>query len=325
MKTVFLGGSDVSVSRLAFGANVLGWTLAEKDSFYLLDLLAEKGINFIDTADVYSNWVQGNSGGESEKILGKWFKQSGKRHNIVLATKAGLWNAYPGLSAAHIRRSIDASLQRLQTDYIDIYFAHRDDLNTDQEETMTAMSRLIDEGKVRVLGASNYSASRLLTSLKISASLGMARFEILQPKYNLYDRNEYETDLLAVASSHQLAVTPYYSLASGFLSGKYRTLNDISSRPRSHRLRDYMTPRGAAILAALKTISADLGVAPATISLAWLMGRASISAPIVSATSVAQLNEISAALHLELPDQARLMLDRASKPLPQEVPAHNTF
>lgn len=310
-----LGDSGITVPRLTFGGNVFGWTVDEKTSFSLLDALVENGLFFIDTADVYSRWVPGNQGGESEAIIGKWLKQSGKRDRIVLATKVGmeLSPEKTGLKPAYIRQAIEDSLRRLQTDVIDLYQAHRDDEQTPLADTLKAFNSLIKEGKVRAIGASNYSAARLQEALDVSSKEGLARYETLQPEYNLYDREGYENGLEQVAVKNGLGVINYYSLASGFLSGKYKKPQDAGKSPRGQAIVEkYLNERGSRIIEALEDIAASHDASATQVALAWQIARPSITAPIVSATSLAQLDELVKATQLELSKQEIEELARAS-------------
>lgn len=310
-----LGDSGITVPRLTFGGNVFGWTVDENTSFSLLDALVENGLFFIDTADVYSRWVPGNQGGESEAIIGKWLKQSGKRDRIVLATKVGmeLSPEKTGLKPAYIRQAIEDSLRRLQTDVIDLYQAHRDDEQTPLADTLKAFDSLIKEGKVRAIGASNYSAARLQEALDVSSKEGLARYETLQPEYNLYDREGYENGLEQVAVKNGLGVINYYSLASGFLSGKYKKPQDAGKSPRGQAIVEkYLNERGSRIIEALEDIAASHDASATQVALAWQIARPSITAPIVSATSLAQLDELVKATQLELSKQEIEELARAS-------------
>ncbi|MDR6297966.1 aldo/keto reductase [Pantoea dispersa] len=316
-KTRQLGDSGISVPLLTFGGNVFGWTVDEKTSFSLLDALVEKGLFFIDTADVYSRWAPGNAGGESETIIGKWLKKSGKRDSIVLATKVGmeLTPEKTGLKTAYIRQAVEDSLRRLQTDVIDLYQAHRDDDSTPLVETLKAFDSLIKEGKVRAIGASNYSAQRLQEALDISKQEGLARYETLQPEYNLYDRQEYESGLEQVAVKNGLGVINYYSLASGFLSGKYKKPEDASKSARGQGIVEkYLNDRGKRIIEALEDVAASHDASATQVALAWQIARPSITAPIVSATSLQQLDELVKATELELSKQEIEELASASKP-----------
>ncbi|MBC3946913.1 aldo/keto reductase [Erwinia persicina] len=310
-----LGRSGIQVPVLTFGGNVFGWTIDEQTSFSLLDALVEKGLNFIDTADVYSRWAPGNEGGESEVIIGNWLKKSGKRDQIVLATKVGmdLGDGKTGLAPAYIRQAVDASLKRLQTDYIDLYQAHRDDADTPLQETLAAFDALIKEGKVRAIGASNYADDRLREALKISADNGLARYETLQPEYNLYDRAGYESGLEQVAVEHGLGVINYYSLASGFLSGKYRSKEDAAKSARGQGVVEkYLNDRGLKIVNALVQIADARHASPAQVALAWQIARPSVTAPIVSATSLTQVDELAKAAVLRLKDEDLRLLSEVS-------------
>ncbi|EHP43249.1 aldo/keto reductase [Cupriavidus basilensis OR16] len=310
-----LGRSGLEVSPLAFGGNVFGWSADEATSFKLLDAFAGAGLNFIDTADVYSRWVPGNQGGESEAILGRWFKRSGKRASVVLATKVGMdmGEGRKGLSRAYIERAVDASLQRLQTDYIDLYQSHTDDPDTPLEETLDTYDRLIKAGKVRAIGASNYTAARLAEALETSRRYNLPRYESLQPHYNLYTRSEYESELEPLVLREGLGVFNYYALASGFLSGKYRSEADLDkSGARGQRVKAYLDARGLRILAALDEVAARTATNPTQVALAWQIARPSITAPIASATSLAQLDDLIAATRLQLGAADIALLDQAS-------------
>lgn len=309
-----IGTSDLQVAPLVFGGNVFGWTADERTSFSILDAFVDHGLNFIDTADVYSAWIDGHKGGESEAIIGKWFKESGKRDKIVLATKVGMLSTRPGLTAANIAAAVDDSLRRLKTDYIDVYFSHLDDDKTPFEETLGAYQKLIKAGKVRVIGASNYSGERVEAALKVSKDEGLPAYQVLQPEYNLYDREGYETDLEPVATAHKLAVVTYFSLASGFLSGKYRSIEDTKGAKRGSRVEKYLNERGLRIVDTLIDVAKRNDTTPATIALAWVIARPSVAAPIASATSVAQLESLAAATRLTLSADDLDALDEASAP-----------
>jgi aryl-alcohol dehydrogenase-like predicted oxidoreductase len=303
-----LGRSGLRVAPLCLGGNVFGWTADEAASFKVLDALVAAGLNFIDTADVYSNWVPGHHGGESETIIGNWFKRSGRRKDVVLATKVGLEMApgRKGLSAAHIARSVEESLGRLKTDHIDLYFSHRDDPSVSFEETLGAYQKLIEQGKVRAVGASNYTAARLTEALEVSRKHGLPRYEVLEPLYNLYARAEYENALEPLCLEQQLGVVSYFALASGFLSGKYRTPEDAAKSARGKGVvAKYLNERGLRILAALDDVARRYRSSPASVALAWQIARPSITAPIASATTVDQLNDLVAATQLKL-DQAAI-------------------
>ncbi|MDS0861940.1 aldo/keto reductase [Burkholderia pseudomultivorans] len=307
-----LGTSDIQVSPLAFGGNVFGWTADENTSFSLLDALADTGINFIDTADVYSAWVPGNSGGESETIIGKWLKRSGKRDQVVIATKVGMLGARAGLSKDNILNAVDDSLRRLQTDHIDLYFSHRDLSDTPLEETLGAYQTLIDAGKVRIIGASNYSGARLREAAEISRRDGLPAYQVIQPEYNLINRAEYERDLEPVVRDLKLGVVNYYALASGFLSGKYRSEADLKKSVRGDRVAGYLNDRGLRILAALDAVADKHGTQPAAIALAWQIARPTITAPIASATSLAQLALLGEAIRVPLDQDDIRKIDEAS-------------
>lgn len=289
-----LGRSGLEVSQLCFGGNVIGWTADEATSFALLDAFVAAGGNFIDTADVYSRWAPGHQGGESETIIGKWLKQRGNRDQVIIATKVGsdMGPAGKGLSRAHIMAAVDDSLRRLQTDYIDLYQSHVDDESTPLAETLETYQELIRAGKVRAIGASNYKGARLTEALRISREHGYPRYESLQPLYNLYDREGFESDLEAVCLEAEVGVINYYSLAAGFLTGKYRTEADLAGRARAGSAKRYLNERGLRILAAMDQVAAESGATHAQIALAWLLSRPVVTSPIVSATSVAQLQQI---------------------------------
>ncbi len=310
-----LGRSSLQVSPLAFGGNVFGWTVDEALSFRLLDAWLDAGFNFVDTADVYSSWVPGHTGGESEIIIGNWFRQSGKRNRVVLATKVGkpMGEGKMGLSPKYIREAVDASLRRLKTDHIDLYQSHDDDADTPLEDTLGAFDQLIRAGKVRVIGASNHSASRLAQALDISDRLGIARYESLQPLYNLYDRAVFEAELQPLCVARGLGVINFYALAAGFLTGKYRTVADAAKSPRGARTTTtYLNPRGLRILAALDAVAQKYGVTPGQVALAWQMAQPAIAAPIASASTRQQLDELVAAASLNLEADAIKHLDNAS-------------
>ena len=296
-----------------FGGNVFGWTLDEAASFKILDAFVEAGFDFIDTADVYSRFAPGNRGGESETIIGKWFKQRGNRSRIILATKVGMemGPGQKGLSRSYILQAAEDSLRRLQTDYIDLYQSHRDDPETPLEETLEAFSTLVSQGKVRVIGASNYTADRLENALETSKQHNYARYESLQPLYNLSDRAEYEEKLEPVCRRHNVGVIPYFSLASGFLTGKYRSEADVKGS-RARIVGKYVNERGMRILNALDEVAKDKNVKPATVAIAWLIARPSVTAPIASATSLEQLQDLTKAVDLTLDHAAIDKLNVAS-------------
>jgi aryl-alcohol dehydrogenase-like predicted oxidoreductase len=314
-KTRKLGNSGFHVAPLAFGGNVFGWTADEATSFQLLDAFVDRGFNLIDTADAYSKWAPGNKGGESETIIGKWFARSGKRDKVIIATKVGMEmgpNA-KGLSRTYILRAVEDSLRRLQTDHIDLYQAHVDDPETPLEETLGAFAELVKQGKVRAIGASNYSAARLAESLRVSAAHGYPSYTSLQPLYNLYDRAEYEKDLEPLCLEHGLGVITYFSLASGFLTGKYRSEPDLAKSPRGRNVKKYLNERGFRILAALDEVAARYQSTPAKVALAWLIARPSVTAPIASATNLDQFNDLVEATKLELDAQTIETLNKASE------------
>jgi aryl-alcohol dehydrogenase-like predicted oxidoreductase len=304
-----LGRSGLRIAPLMLGGNVFGWTADEATSFAILDAFVDGGFNAIDTADAYSYWVGGNSGGESEIVLGRWLKARGKRDDVVIATKVGLWPGHLGLSRANIRSAVEGSLKRLQTDYIDLYQSHADDEATPQDETMQAYAQLIAEGKVRAIGASNFRVMRLASAQAVAARAGLPRYEALQPEYNLMKRG-IEQDLLPFCAEQGVAIIPFYGLASGFLTGKYRSEADLAKSVRGSRVKAHLHERGFRVLGALDRVSADLRATSAQVALAWLMGR--ITAPIASATSVAQLWELMEASRLQLTPEHVSLLDQAS-------------
>ena len=287
METRKLGNSELMVPPLCFGGNIFGWTVDEPTSFKLLDALVDSGFNFVDTADVYSRWAEGNSGGESETIIGNWMKSRGNRDKMIIATKVGMEMGpdKKGLSKTYIRQAVEDSLQRLQTDTIDLYQSHKDDEETPLEETLEAYAELITAGKVRAIGASNYTGARLVESLNVSKAKGLPAYVCLQPHYNLADRAGYESDLEPVVLEHNIGVIPYFSLASGFLTGKYRSEEDLSKSARGQGVKKYLNDRGFNILAALDEVAAQHNSTPARVAIAWLIARPSITAPIASATN----------------------------------------
>ena len=316
MRKRALGKSGLEVAPLAFGANVFGWTVDEPTAFRLLDTFVEHGFNLVDTADVYSKWAPGNSGGESETVIGKWLAQgAGRREKIVLATKVGMEmpGGRKGLARGYIAQAVEDSLRRLQTDHIDLYQAHAEDPATPIEETLEAFSRLVRDGKVRAIGASNYSAESLDKAAQAAKSAGTPRYETLQPGYNLYTRREYEEKLAPAAQRLAIGVIPYYGLASGFLTGKYRTESDLAQSPRGATIKQrYMNDRGMRILDALDKVAKAKKAKCSQVALAWLMSRPTITAPIASATSIAQLRELMAAADLSLDAASLSLLDAAS-------------
>jgi len=298
-----LGESGLDVSLLCFGGNVFGWTADEQTSFELLDAFVAAGMNFIDTADVYAKWAPGNTGGESETILGRWMKLRGNRDKVIIATKVGsdMGPQGKGLSRAHIVRAVDASLKRLQADYIDLYQSHIDDTETPLEETLATYADLVARGKVRAVGASNYSAERLAEAMEVSGRHNYPRYKSLQPLYNIYDRAGYEGGLESLCRTAGLGVISYSSLASGFLTGKYRSDNDISKSARGQGVkRKYFNTRGFRLLDALDEVARQHRSTPAAVALAWLIARPNMTAPIASATNLDQLNELIGATQLEL-------------------------
>jgi len=310
-----LGRSGLQVSPLCFGGNVFGWTADEATSFALLDAWVDAGFNFIDTADVYSRWAPGHTGGESESVIGRWLKRSGKRHHIVLATKVGkdMGDGKVGLRPAYIRQAVEASLQRLQTDHIDLYQSHDDDTTVPLADTLGAYADLIRAGKVRAIGASNYSAARLQEALQTSERLGLPRYESLQPLFNLYDRAVFEDALQPLCVQQQVGVINFYALAAGFLTGKYRTVADAAKSARgANTTAKYLNDRGLRILAALDAVAQRYNATPGQVAVAWQMMQPGITAPIASATSVAQLHELVKATQLQLDSDTLAQLDAAS-------------
>jgi aryl-alcohol dehydrogenase-like predicted oxidoreductase len=306
-----LGKSDLTVAPLCLGGNVFGWTADEEMSFGLLDGFVDAGFNFIDTADVYSKWAPGHHGGESETIIGDWLKRRGKRDDVVIATKVGseMGPRKKGLSKAYIARAAEESLRRLGTDYIDLYQSHRDDPDTPIEETLEAYDALIKAGKVRAIGASNFTPERLAASLEASAGHGLPRYETLQPEYNLMVR-DFEKELAPLCARHEVGVIPYFGLASGFLTGKYRSKADLKQSPRGEDVEIYLNARGFAVLDALDAIAERQSATPARVALAWLMTK--VTAPIASATTLKQLGELAASAGLKLDPSDVALLERAS-------------
>jgi aryl-alcohol dehydrogenase-like predicted oxidoreductase len=310
-----LGTTKLEIAPLALGGNVFGWTADEATSFAVLDAFVDRGYNLIDTADMYSRWVPGHVGGESETILGKWFAQGGgRREQVVLATKVGveMGEGKKGLSARYIRAAVEDSLRRLQTDRIDLYQSHTDDDHTPLEETLQVYDELVSSGKVRYIGASNYKGNRLRQALETSRHEDLVAYKTLQPNYNLHTREEYEKDLAPVVAEYKLAVLPYFALGSGFLTGKYKTKEDAVGAKREAMVGRYFDARGEKILAALASVSEESGEAQASIALAWLLTRPNIAAPIASATSVEQLEAHFRGAEMKLSAEQLKTLDEAS-------------
>jgi aryl-alcohol dehydrogenase-like predicted oxidoreductase len=309
-----LGRSGLRTLPLALGGNVFGWTADEKTSFAILDRFVDAGFSLLDTADVYSKWVPGNTGGESETIIGKWLHSRGRRERVLIATKLGgeMAPGSKGLSARHISNAVESSLRRLRTDYIDLYQAHYDDPSVGFDETLRAFADLIAAGKVRAIGVSNHDVNRLKDALDAARTLGLPRYETLQPLYNLYDREEFEQQFAPVCRAEGLGVISFYALASGFLTGKYRTEQAVSASARQRSNRKYMNERGFRILAALDEIAARTGAKLAQIAIAWLISRPDVTAPIASATSVEQVDDLISSVRLLLDRESLALLDRAS-------------
>ena len=309
-----LGNSGLEIAPLIFGGNVFGWTVDEAGAFTLLDAFLASGFNCVDTADSYSTWVPGNKGGESETIIGKWMKIRGNRGSVVIATKVGseLGPGKNGLSKSYILRAAEDSLRRLQTEYIDLYQTHRDDPGTPVEETLEAYALLVKEGKVRAIGASNLTPARLSASIEASDRKAYPRYESMQPHYNLCERAGYETELEPLCRARKLAVIPYYPLAAGFLTGKYRSEHDLTKSTRGAGVRKYFNQRGFRIIAALDAVATRLKATPAAVALAWLLARPGITAPIVSATSVRQWEDLAAAPGIRLDSSSIELLNRVS-------------
>jgi len=309
-----LGNSGIEVAPLAFGGNVFGWTVDEPTGFKLLDAFVDAGFNLIDTADVYPKWAPGCQGGESETLIGKWLARSGRRNEVIIATKVGSEMApdRKGLAKDYILRSAEESLRRLRTDHIDLYQSHRDDPETPLEETLEAYQQLIREGKVRAIGASNYSAERLRQALEVSEKNGLPRYESLQPEYSLSERAGYEAELEPLCREKNLGVITYFSLASGFLTGKYRSEDDVAKSAREKYVKKYLNERGFRILEALGDVAKQLNSTSARVAIAWLIARPGVTAPIASATSLEQLNDLVEAARLKLDEAAMERLDQAS-------------
>jgi aryl-alcohol dehydrogenase-like predicted oxidoreductase len=309
-----LGRTGLSIAPIVFGGNVFGWTADEKTSFQLLDAFFDAGFNAIDTADVYSAWVPGHQGGESETIIGKWLKQSSlRREDAIIVTKVGFDNneRKTGLSAKWIAEAVDASLKRLQTDYIDLYLAHKPDPDVPLEETLHAFSMLKEQGKIRSIGCSNYNAEQLQESLDVAANNNLSRYDVIQPEYNLYTRDSFEGPLADLSVKEDIGVINYFGLAAGFLTGKYRSKADTEGVARSYRVGDYINTRGLAILGVMDTIAVETGAKLADIALAWLLSKKAVTAPIASATSLSQLESFKRAVDLKLTDEMISLLDKA--------------
>jgi aryl-alcohol dehydrogenase-like predicted oxidoreductase len=311
-----LGRSALQVSPLCFGGNVFGWTADERTSFSLLDAWLAAGFNFIDTADVYSRWAPGHSGGESETVIGKWLREGGRRSQVVIATKVGMdmGEGRTGLDPKWIRQAAEDSLRRLRIDCIDLYQAHKDDEATPLEATLEAFARLIEQGKVRAIGASNYTAPRLAAALETSKRLGLPRYETLQPLYNLFDRAGFEQELAPLCQKENVSVVSFYALAAGFLTGKYRKPEDAQKSARGkNTVQKYLNPRGLRILAALDEVAERQRCTPGQAAIAWLLAQPAVTSPIASATSLAQLEELAGAVRLKLAAEDLALLDRASR------------
>jgi aryl-alcohol dehydrogenase-like predicted oxidoreductase len=309
-----LGKTGLEISPLVFGGNIFGWTVDQATSFRLLDAFVAAGFNSVDTADVYSKWVPGHTGGESEIILGEWMKRSGNRNKVIVATKVGMdmGDGKKGLSKSHILRSAEDSLRRLQSDYIDLYQSHNDDPDTPLEETLGAYAELIKQGKVRAIGASNHNAERLAAALEASRKSGLPAYQTLQPNYSLVERAEFENNLEPLCQREGLGVINYFPLASGFLTGKYRSESDAAGKARARNVTKYLNERGFKILDALDQVAKKYNATPAGVSLAWLLARPSITAPIVSATNLEQLNDLIASVDLALDRDSVEFLNQAS-------------
>jgi len=309
-----LGAGGPEVPVICLGGNVYGWTLAEADAFRQFDAALDLGLNFIDTADVYSRWAPGHKGGESETIIGKWFAKSGRRKDVILATKVGMdmGDGRKGLKPRYIRQTVEDSLRRLQTDYIDVYQAHKDDEETPLAETLGAFDELVKQGKARYIGASNYSGARLAEALETSRKNGLASYVSLQPHYNLVEREQFETELLPVIQKYELGVIPYFSLAAGFLSGKYRSQQDTEKAARGAMVQKYLNDWGFGVVAALDEVAHATGSTPARVALAWMIAQPGITAPIASATNDKQLNDLAEAAKLKLDRTSVQRLNEAS-------------
>ena len=310
-----LGKTDLQVPAITLGTNVLGWTVNEQNAYSLLDRALDQGLNFIDTADSYSKWAPGNQGGESETIIGNWLNKNRRRKDVIIATKVGsdMGVGKKGLGRKHILEGAEASLRRLQTDYIDLYFSHIDDQSTPLEDTLAAYAQLIREGKVRFIGASNYTGARVREALELSSRNNLPRYDVLQPLYNLLEREAYESDLAPIAKEYGLGVMPYYGLASGFLSGKYKSESDLRDKPRAGGVSKYMNSRGFAVIDALERVAREHQSTAAAVALAWLSHQPTITSAIASATSETQMNGLVEAAKLELNPDSIEMLNTASR------------
>jgi aryl-alcohol dehydrogenase-like predicted oxidoreductase len=313
MEKRILGKTDLNIAPIVFGGNVFDWTIDEQKSFKILDQFVESGFNFIDTADVYSRWAPGNKGGESETIIGNWLKKHNKRHDVIIATKVGAdMGQGKSLKKDYIINEVEHSLSRLQTDYIDLYFSHYDDENTPVEETLSAYETLIKAGKVRWIGASNFSADRLRESLVYATEHNLPRYEVYQPGYNLYEKEEFEQEHEKICLDYGLGVVAYYSLASGFLTGKYRSEDDLKKSQRGGGVKKFLNERGFRILDALDKVAETHRTEPASVALAWLIYHPSITAPIASVTDLSQLKSFTDAANLKLSPEDISLLDKAS-------------
>jgi aryl-alcohol dehydrogenase-like predicted oxidoreductase len=317
MQTRKLGHNGPEVPSICLGGNVYGWTVSESDSFHQFDRAVSSGLNFIDTADVYSRWAPGHNGGESETIIGKWFARSGRRKDVFLATKVGMemGEGKKGLSASYIAEAVEDSLRRLQTDYIDLYQAHTDDASTPLEESLGAFDKLVKSGKVRHIGASNYSGARLAEAIETSRKNGLAEYISLQPHYNLVERQKFESDLQPVVLKYKVGVIPYFSLAAGFLTGKYRRGGEDSQSARAGMVKKYFNDHGYAVVDRLDDVAKAHNSTPARVALAWLLARPGITAPIASATSDKQLDDLIAAADLRLDQVSIERLNQVSAPI----------
>jgi aryl-alcohol dehydrogenase-like predicted oxidoreductase len=310
-----LGASGLTTPPLILGGNVFGWTADQATSFSILDTFIAAGGRMVDTADVYSAWAPGNRGGESESVIGAWLAARGRRDDVLIATKVGMeLEGSKGLAPARIAKAIDASLRRLQTDYVDLYFAHKDDPETPLADTLAAFDQLVRAGKARAIGASNYDAARLQQALEISTEKRFATYTVLQPWYNLLERQKFEGPLQELCVARNLAAVPYYGVASGFLTGKYRGAADLAGKARSRAVEKYLNEFGLGVLGALDTVAKQTGATPAQIALAWLAAQPAVAAPIASATTQEQLEELLGAMQLTLTPEQLSLLNAASTP-----------